>query len=361
MITFSKSILSFLICSCALAFAETSLVPIKEVEQSGRGKLLSLISGEWIAKSIYTAAELDIAGYLMEGPKTVQELAKLTQCHEENLYRLLRMLASLGIFHEKEGRIFLNTATGELLAKTHPQSLRSLILFYKEEISQSWHQLSDCIRQGKPAFDLTHGESIFNYFRAHPKSAAHFNAAIKEKSKAVINACMKAFDFGRFKSVYDIGGGTGHFMNSLLKTFPHIRGVLYELPEVISDAKTPIVNFERCSLIPGDFFKTIPTGGDAYILKSVLHDWTDKAALKILENCYQSMTDQARLIIVEPLMTSANLKDPAKVMDIYTMATSGGRERTLLDFKNLLDQAGFCIESTIPTDTEFYLIEARKK
>jgi hypothetical protein len=355
--TFFKSFLLCTLCSSALIFAE----PSPDIEQTGRGRLLSLISGHWVTRSIYTAAELDIAGHLMEGPKKVSELAKLTECHEESLYRLLRMLASVGVFHEHEGRVFSNTAASELLAKAHPESLRTVVLFFKDEITSTWSKLSECIRQGKPAFDLTHGKSFYNYLHERPKSAAHFNAAVRQKSKAVIFSCMRSYNFGKFKSVYDIGGGTGHFLKALLNTYPHMRGVLYELHDVISETKKPIVNFERCSLLAGDFFKTIPKDGDAYILKSVLHDWTDKAALKILENCHQAMDASARLIVIEPFMTSPNQKELAKFWDIYRMASTGGRERTLQDFRSLLEQAGFVIESIIPTDTEFYLIEARKK
>jgi len=352
-----KYFLALLACSAALIHAQPSAV---NNEPIGREKLLSLVAGEWITRSIYTAAELDIAGYLMEGPKNVRELAKATETNEEHLYRLLRLLASQGIFQEGENRIFTNTKASEFLAKDHQLSLRSLVLFYKEEMSQSWSQLSDCIKEGKPAFDLKVGKSAFNYFRENPKAAAHFNAAMKEKSKTVIASCIKSYDFSKFESVYDIGGGTGHFLTALLKTYPNMYGTLYELPEVISAAKTSIVNFERCTLLSGDFFQKIPEDGDAYLLKSVLHDWTDKAAVKILKKCHEAMKDEARLLIVEPFMNSANQKDAAKIMDVYLMVTTGGRERTLQDFRNLLEQAGFSIVSTTPTDTEFYIMEACK-
>ncbi|MBS0648814.1 MAG: methyltransferase [Verrucomicrobia bacterium] len=343
-----------LFVSCA-ALAHTTPAP----EPTSREKLLSLISGEWVTRSIYTAAELDIAGFLMEGPKSVRELAKITQTNEENLYRLLRLLASQGIFQEGENRIFTNTPASEYLAKDHQLSLRTLILFYKEETSKSWNLLSNCIREGRPAFDMVMGKSAEQHFRENPKSAAHFNAAMKEKSKTVIASCIKSYDFNKFKSVYDIGGGTGHFLTALLKANPTLHGTLYELPEVIRDCKTSIVNFERCTLISGDFFERIPEGGDAYLLKSVLHNWTDKAAVKILKKCHEAMKEEARLLIVEPIITSAQ-KDPAKLMDVFLMVTTGGKERTLQDFKSLLDQAGFFLESITPTDTEYHIIEARK-
>lgn len=359
MIYFSRLLL--FLCSSTLLFGYSFPKAKEPSEESPRKKIMSLIAGEWVTKSIYTATELDIAGYLMEGPKNAQELAKLTQTHEESLYRLLRMLASQGIFRESENRVFYNTPASALLAKNQSGSLRSLILFYKEEIDSSWDKLTDSIRQGKTAFELTHGKTKPVYFHEHPKAAAQWKTAKKEKAKTVLFSCLKAFDFSKFKLVYDIGGGTGHFLTALLKKYPHMKGVLYELPEVISEAKKPIVYFERCSLIAGDFFKAVPQDGNAYVLKSVLHDWTDKAALKILENCHKAMSNQAVLIIIEPIITLPNHKELSKVMDIYTMMATGVKERTLTEFQKLLDQSGFVIESITPTDTEFYIIEARKK
>lgn len=347
-----RYVLTFLFCSVVLTATPAQ-------EPTGREKLLSLVSGEWVTRCIYTAAELDIAGYLTEGPKNVRELAKLTQTNEEHLYRLLRLLSSQGIFQEGENRIFTNTSASEYLAKEHQLSLRTLVLFYKEETSKSWNLLSNCIREGRPAFDMIMGKSAEQHLRENPKSAAHFNAAMKEKSKTVIASCLKSYDFSKFNSVYDIGGGTGHFLTALLKANPTMHGTLYELPEVVRDAKTSIVNFERCTLVSGDFFERIPEGGEAYLLKSVLHNWTDKAAVKILKKCHEAMKDESRLLIVEPIITSAQ-KDPAKLMDVFLMVITGGRERTLQDFKSLLEQAGFFFESITPTDTEYYIIEARK-
>lgn len=359
MLYFSR--LLFILCSFILLGAAAPPKIKKVSEQSPRGKIMSIVAGEWLTKGIYTAIELNIADYLTEGPKNVQELAKLTQCHEESLYRLLRMLASEDVFRESKPRVFCNTPASALLTKSQSDSLRSLVLFNKNEIISNWNKLTDCVREGKTAFELTHGKTKLNYFEDNPKTAEQWKTAKNEKAKTVIFACLKAFDFGRFKSVYDIGGGTGHFLIALLKKYPFMNGVLYELPEVISEAKKPIVQFERCSLLAGDFFKTVPVAGDAYILKSVLHNWTDKAALKILANCHQAMSDTAKLIIIEPIITFPNRKELSKLVDVYTMLTTGGRERTLQEFQDLIDQSGFVIESITPTDLEFYLIEARKK
>jgi hypothetical protein len=326
-------------------------------DPSGREKVLSIVAGEWVAQGMYAAARFDIAGHLLEGPKSAQELAKLTQCNEENLYRLLRMLASVGIFHEGDNRLFSNTEASELLAKDHPQSLRALTLFYSEEMSRSWGSVSDCIKKGKPAFDLVYGQPVFDYFRAHPQSAAQFNSAMKEKSKAVVSSCLQSFDFGRFNAVYDIGGGVGHFLSALMNKHSHMRGLLYDVPEVIAAARNTM-NGERCNLLSGDFFHQIPQGGDAYLLKSVLHDWNDQDAERILEKCREAMPKHAKLIVIEPILTSANQQEAAKMMDVHMMVVTGGKERTVEDFKNLFDRAGFAIESITKTETEFSIIQA---
>lgn len=350
------------IISCLFMF--TTIFSLHCLEQpkeiSGREKVLSLVSGEWIAKSMYAVAQLDIAGHLLDGPKSIQQLAKLTGCNEESLYRLLRMLSSEGVFHEESSRFFSNTASSALLAKDHPQSLRNLTIFYSEEMSQSWNRLADCIKEGKPAFDLSFGQPVFGYFRTHPNSAAHFHLAMQEKSKAVVASCLRSFDFSKYTNVYDIGGGMGHFLSACLNTNSHMHGVLYELPDVIAKVKTSSQLPDRCTLVSGDFFQSIPKGGDAYLLKSILHDWSDQDALRILQKCHEAMGNSSKLLIVEPIMSSSNARDHAKIMDVYMMVITGGRERTALDFNQLLQQAGFALESITPTETEFCILEARK-
>lgn len=176
-----------------------------------------------------------------------------------------------------------------------------------------------------------------------------------------MDSCLGAYDFRKFSTVYDIGGGTGHFLIGLLQKYPRMRGLLYELPEVIAEAKPHLKNFgQRCGMIAGDFFKNIPPDGDAYLLKSVIHDWDDDSAMKILRKCHSTMQRNAKLLIVEPLIAPANQKDYAKCMDVLMMAVTGGKERNEADFRYLLLQAGFKIDSITRTETEFVIIQASK-
>ncbi len=345
-----KTFLLLLTCTSLLFSADNS---------AERQKVLSLVAGEWVAHGVYTAAKFDIATHLADGPKSISELAKLTGCNEENLYRLMRFLASEGFFNEGANRQFSNTDTSALLAQNHPESLRSLVLFYSGEMSRSFDQLASCVKEGKPAFDLTYQQPVFAYFKDHPASAKKFNEAMKEKSQIVITSCMNAYDFGKFTKVYDIGGGVGHFLSALLKKNPTMRGLLFDTAAVVKEAQPNLKTFgERCGVIAGDFFKSVPSDGEAYLLKSVVHDWNDADALKILKQCHNAMPSKGTLVLVEPIISSDN--PYSKSMDVYMMAITGGKERTRKDFEELLKQAGFKIESVTQTDTEFAVIEAKK-
>jgi len=341
-----------------LTFTSLLISAEKSVE---RQKVLSLVAGEWVAHGVYAAAKFDIAGHLWDGPKSAAELANLTGTNEENLYRLMRFLASIDVFKEEPNRHFSNTETSALLAQQHPETLRTLVLFYSGEMSRSFDQLAACVKEGKAAFELTYQQPVFNYFKDHPAAAKRFNEAMKDKSQIVITSCLSSYDFGKFSKVYDIGGGTGHFLSTLLKKNPSMRGLLFDVPAVIKDAQPNLADFgQRCAAIAGDFFKSVPSDGEAYLLKSVIHDWNDADALKILKQCHKAMPARGTLVLIEPIIHSANEQEYAKCMDVYMMAITGGKERTRKDFEELLKQAGFRIDTVVQTDTEFAIIEAKK-
>lgn len=339
-----------------LTFTSLLVSAEKSVE---RQKVLSLVAGEWIAHGVYTAAKFDIASHLLDGPKSIEELAVLTGCNEDNLYRLMRFLASVDLFREEVNRHFANTETSALLAQNHPESLHSLVLFYSGETSRSFDQLSTCVKEGKAAFDITYQQPVFAYFKDHPNAGKRFNDAMKEKSQIITTSCMAAYDFGKFSKIYDIGGGTGHFLTALLKKNTSMRGLLFDVPAVIKEAQPNLKSFgERCGVIAGDFFKNIPNDGEAYLLKSVIHDWNDADALKILNKCHDAMSSRATLVLIEPIISNVN--PYSKCMDVYMMAITGNKERTKTDFEALLKKAGFRVESVTQTDTEFAIIEAKK-
>lgn len=337
------------------------LFSISTLFSSEREKLLNVVAGQWIAHGVYTATKLDIASHLYEGSKSVEHLARVTNSDEEHLYRLLRLLASEGIFKEEPGRKFSNSKASKLLSEKHPESLRYLILFYSDEMSPAFAKLPQCVQKGIPAFELTYQKPVFSYFEKNGESASLFNTAMREKSKLVINSCIEAYNFKKFSTIYDIGGGTGHFLYTLMNKYPHMRGLLFETPSVAKEARAKLKAFEkRCGIVSGDFFKNVPADGQAYLLKSVIHDWDDVSALKILKKCHSAMREDAKLVIIEPLISPKKGRDYAKAVDLLMMTITGGQERSEADFRYLLRQGGFSIDSITKTDTEFVVIQASK-
>lgn len=335
----------------------------KTTQEIAREKLLSLLSGEWVSRSIYAAAKLEIADHLQNEAKTIDELATLTSSHADSLYRILHMLAGFGIFEEIAQNVFANTDASRLLIKNNPDTLHALSIFYGEDIRKSWDALLPSIQIGTPAFQLTYKKPVFTHFKENPAQAAIFQEAMKEKSKAVIKSALSTYDFSQFKSVYDIGGGQGQFLNALLQKYPNLSGMLFDLPEVIEKIKQqhPQMENKHCQLYAGDFFTSLPKGGDVYLLKSVIHDWDDAKAEEILKNCYLAMRPDSRLLIIEVVLQPGDRSIYANCMDILMLAVTGGKERNLDSFTQMLDHCGFTLERIYPTATEFSILEARKK
>lgn len=318
-----------------------------------RESLLSILSGEWISRAVYVATKLNIAEHLST-PKTIEELALATQSNPESLKRLIETLASVGIFEKGESNLFLNTPKSSLLIKSHPDSLYHLSLFYGDVIHKSWDSLDQSIESGIPAFNLTFQQPVFSYFKENPEKAALFQAAMKEKSKAVIKSTLSNFDFSSFSSLIDLGGGNGQFLGSLKSLYPEKEFTLFELPEVVN--KLPKTDLK---VISGNFFHEVPKGYDAYLMKSVIHDWKDEEAIKILQNCHAAMEDKSRLLIVDVVLQPEAIY--AHAMDLLMLAITGGKERSEEDFIRILSSAGFEMVNIVPTSTEFSIIEAKKK
>lgn len=333
----------------------------RPAQDSAREKLLLLMSGEWVSRGIYVASKLNIADHLQEGPKSVETLAQATQTNPDSLYRLLHLLAGFEVFEEVSPRVFANTQTSSLLAKAHPDTLHALSVFYGEDIHRSWDELLPSVQTGTPAFEIKHHQPVFAYFKENPLRGALFQQSMKEKSMAVIKSAIASYDFSRFKSVYDIGGGYGQFMQALLHKHPHLSGMLFELPEVVEtiQKRSDFKESKNLKVTSGDFFSSIPQGADAYVLKSVLHDWNDEQCEQILKNCRQAMNPSSRLLIIEVVLQPGNLSLYANCMDLLMMAITGGKERTLESFRQMLHRSGLVLENVYPTSTEFSILEAK--
>ena len=325
--------------------------------------LLHMLTGCWISQALYVAAKLNIADLLQEGPKSCTELAEATQMHAGALYRVLRALASVSVFVEDEAGRFSLTPLAEPLRSDAPGSLRAFaIMLGAPEHWRAWEGVLHSVRTGQPAFDHVFGIPLFQYFPAHPEAARIFDDAMTSRSSQENAAIVAAYDFAAAHTVVDVGGGQGTLLASILHAHSKVRGVLFDLPHVITPARTRIERAgqaARWECLAGDFFAAVPARGDCYLLKKVIHDWDDERAQRILTNCRTAMAGTGRLLLIEPLIPPGNEASFNKLLDLLMLVwNAGGRERTEREHQGLLAAAGFTLSRVIPTRAGVSIIEA---
>jgi hypothetical protein len=322
--------------------------------------LISMTSSHWITQAVYVAAKLGLADLLADGSRSSTQLADATDTHTGSLHRLLRFLAILGVFEQVESDRFALTPVGELLRADVPGSGRCLALFRGEESYRAWGDLLHTVKSGEQAFARVIGAPVFEYLVEHPERAQIFNNAMTSDS-SVVAGISTAYDLSQFEVVVDVGGGNGTLLASVLSAHPHLRGVLFDRPQVIEAARgNPAVKTvaNRCELVPGDFFKSVPAGGDAYVLSRVLHDWDDQDCLSILRQCRIAIPSRAKLLIVEPLLSDQARFSYMRGFDVNMMVMAGGRGRTEDEFRKLLKTAGFELVRVVPLAVGAHIIEA---
>jgi SAM-dependent methyltransferase len=324
--------------------------------------LLDLITGKWLSQAVYVAAELGVADILKDGPRSSADLARLTSSKEDGIYRLLRALTNVGLFTERAGRQFELTSLGQYLRSDVPGSLRGFARFVGvEPMWRAWGHLLHSVRTGEPAFDHVFGMGVFDYAAKDPATAAVFNDGMTSISTMDAIAVATAFDFNEIRKLVDVGGGHGLLLATILKANPGMEGILFEMAHALEGAKDlfqieGIAN--RCKVVGGDFFETVPEGGDAYIMKHIIHDWDDEHSLKILRNCHRAMRPSGKLLLVEAVVPQPNEPHFAKLLDLEMLAlTHGGRERTEQEFRKLYETAGFKLTRTVPTLSPSWVIE----
>lgn len=323
-----------------------------------------MITGYWLSQAIYAAAKFSIADLLAAGSRSVDELAQKTSTNSDALYRLLRALASAGIFSEGPPRQFSLTPLAEPLRSDVPDSKRALALMSGDEQFQAWAEIVYSIETGKKAFDKVFGQPIFDYLGEHLDKAQVFDAAMVGIHGRESNAVQIAYDFTGINTVVDIGGGNGSQLSALLHAHPSMRGILFDLAHVIERAKAPVAAAglaDRCELVPGSFFENVPSGADAYFMRHIIHDWDDEKSLTILRNCHRAMPAQARLLLVESVIPPGNEPFAGKFLDLVMLMIPGGKERTEDEYRALFAEAGFKLNRIVPTGTEVSVIEAIKR
>jgi hypothetical protein len=310
-------------------------------------RLLLLTDGKRISQVVHVLAQLGVADHLAAGPRSVAELAKLTDSNADALGRVLRVAASFGVFAEEPDGRYALTPLAEAMRSDVPQSQRDLLLFNGDEMLwRSYGELMHTVRTGEPAFNKVFGRSFFEHLKAEPRAGRLFDGAMTQMSRATAALFLDQYDFSRYASIADIGGGNGYFLAELLGACPDVRGVLVDLPEVVADAPERFAAAGvagRAEVVGGDFFAELPAGADAYILKAVLHDWHDPQAIQILGRIRAAMSGkpEARLLICEFLVAPSNQWDRGKLLDLDMLLRFGGRERDLPQWRVLLAEAGF--------------------
>jgi hypothetical protein len=309
-----------------------------------RHALLDLIGGFRLSQMVAIVARLRIADHLRDGPRTARALAQLTDSDPDALYRVLRTLASIGVFAEEGPDLFRLTAMGDWLRSDVPGSVRIAAEVVGEDwMWRPWGALAHTVRTGETAFDALYGQDTWTWFGGHPDAARLFDSLMDEITLADAEAIVASFDFGAHRTIVDVAGGRGVLLAEILRHTPGARGILFNVPAVIESARltVPPALEDRIELASGDFFRAVPAGADLYILKNILHDWADGDATRILVVCRKAMAPQARLLIIEHIVCAPNERCAGKVGDVQMMVRTGGRNRSIAELTKLLTAAGF--------------------
>jgi len=313
---------------------------------------------------LHVAAKLKVADFLAAGPRSAAELAASTGANEDALYRILRALASLGVFREAAPRTFANTPMSEALRSDAPDSVRDAVLFMSSPMHMRvFTELQHCAATGETALKKALGMEAFEYFRQNPAESQTFNAAMTSISAQMTPPAIAAYDFGESGTLADIGGGHGTLLTMILQKHHGLRGIVCDAPHVVEGAKPRIESLglaSRCQTAGVDFFESVPPA-DSYVMKSVIHDWDDARSITILKNCARAMRNpDGKVLLIELMITPDNKPDMAKWLDIEMLAMAGGRERTEAEFAELFSKAGLRLSRVVRAASPFCVIEAVK-
>jgi hypothetical protein len=328
---------------------------------SAQTALRQLLDGYRISQLLFVAAELGIADLLKEGAKPYDELAQATHTHPRALFRVLRGLASVGVFAQVDGERFENNEMSALLVSDAPNSLRPAARMVGHEFYAAWGNVMHTVRTGETAFDALFGQSDWDYRSQNVEEGQLFNALMSTASAMRMDRVAASLNWGQFGTIVDVGGGQGTMIATILTAHPNVKGIVYDLEGPASAARARLAEAglsERAFAVAGSFMDSVPAGGDAYILSRILHDWQDEPATRILQNCRRAMATGATLVVVERMLDALAPAPDAAMGDLMMMVMNGGRERTADEFRRLLEATGFQLTQVIPTQMPFQVIQA---
>ena len=333
-------------------------------KSSPHEKVRELISGYWVSQCLFVVAKLGVADVLAKGPRTVASLAQQVGAQPAQLGRVLRALASQGVFAEDAKGRFRLTALAQTLRSDRPGSLRNFTRMMVDDYNwQAWRALDRGVVGGELPFDHVHGVPIFEYLAEHPEEEAVFSASMASISGTENEAVARAYPFGKLRQLVDVGGAHGHLLATILRRHKKLRGVLYDQPQVVAAAaKSGFLSAPelagRSETRGGSFFEAVPAGADAYLMKYVLHDWTDEQCLQILGHCRDAMAEGGRVLAVDHVIPKGNGAHWGKLLDINMLVLTGGRERTREEFRELFASAGLRLARIVPTACPLSILEA---
>lgn len=339
----------------ALGFVHRATVP-------GNIALLELSQGAWVTQALYAAATLRFADHLADGPLSADDVARRAGSDPGATFRVLRALASKGVFRMRRDGRFSLTPLGRALRWDDAGTMAPMIAMVgSTEHWEHWGHLVDAVRTGDTAAEAVRGMPMFDYLETNPEYAARFNDAMTGVSKIAITAAVPAYDFSAHRRIVDVGGGHGALLAAVLRSAPAAEGVLFDLPSVAAGA-APVLSAagvsERCAITGGSFFEAVPGGGDAYLLKTIIHDWDDEKALAILRQVRSAITADGRLLLFEMVLPEGAPPHPGLFLDLEMLVHAGGRERTADEYSSLLARAGFRALRIIPTAGPMSIVEA---
>jgi len=319
--------------------------------------IAKIAGGACLPRSLHAVADLGVADALDDQPRTPADLAAAVGAHPDSLARVLRLLSAYGIF-EMDGDKVRHSPASRLLRSDHPHSMRAFARMFGNDMNwNAYIEFAHSVRTGQPATTKTLPRGFWAYFQENPEAARIFNEAMVSKAQAQVPAVVAAYDFSRFGTIADIGGGRGHLLQALLEAYHSARGVLFDLPNVIQDAAG--ATSDRLKLQAGDFFKESLPAADAFIVMEVIHDWADEESLSIFKAIRRAAKPGATLLVIEQLIPDDNEPHWSKMLDIHMLTLLGGKQRTGKEYGELLRRTGFELLRVHPTRSDVSIMEAK--